>query len=234
LLVASFIKLVEEVTSLSPIVVVSKKNGKFRICVDFKKLKATTKKDPYPLPFTNEVINMVARHEVYTFLDGFSRYHHISIALKDQHKIAFITDWGAFVWVVMPFGVKNGPPIYQRVVIKAFCEYINVFTKIFQDEFIIFNDMSTHLEKFIKCFLKCIEYGISLNLEKCAFAVCFRTILGFIVSKEGKTPNPKKIEAIVKMPMLKHPRRFKFSMEWPSFIDASLEILPLLWHQSPS
>jgi len=66
--------------------------------------------------------------------------------------------------------------------------------------------MSTHVEKVIKCFLKCREYGISLNLEKCVFVVCFGTILGFIVSKEGKTPNPKKIEALVNMPIPKTPQ----------------------------
>jgi hypothetical protein len=83
LLIASFIKLVEEATWLLPIVVVLKKNGKMKICVDFRKLNATIKKDPYPLPFTDEVINIVTGHKVYTFLNGFSRYHHIPIASED-------------------------------------------------------------------------------------------------------------------------------------------------------
>jgi len=73
LLVASFIKPVGEATWLSLIMVVPKKNGKLKICVDFKKLNATTKKYIYPLPFTYEVINIIVEHEVYTFLDGFSR-----------------------------------------------------------------------------------------------------------------------------------------------------------------
>jgi hypothetical protein len=84
----------------------------------------------------------------------------------------------------MPFGVKNGPPTYQRVVTKAFREYIDVFMKIFLDDFTIFNDLSTHLEKLNKWFLKCKEYGISLNPKKCAFMVCSGTILEFIISKE--------------------------------------------------
>jgi len=71
------------------------------------------------------------------------------------------------------------------------------------------SDFSTHLEKLRKCFLKCGKYGINLNLKKCAFLVCFGTILGFIVSKEGKTPDLKKIEALVKMPMPKTPREIK-------------------------
>jgi hypothetical protein len=103
----------------------------------------------------------------------------------------------------MPFRVKHEPPTYQREVTKAFCEYIDVFMKIFLDDFTVFSDLYTHLEKLRKCFLKCKEYGISLNPDKCAFMVCFRTILGFIVSKEGKTHDPKKIEALIKMPMPK-------------------------------
>ncbi len=121
-----------------------KKNGKLKICVDFKKLNVTTKRDSYPLFFIDEVINIVTRHEVYTFLDGFSIYHQISITSEDQYKTAFITYWGAFVWVIMPFKVKNGPPTYQRIITKAFCEYIDVFIKILLDDFIISNDLSTH------------------------------------------------------------------------------------------
>jgi hypothetical protein len=83
LLVTCFIKPIEKATWLSSIVIVLKKNGKLKICVDFRKLNATTKKDPYLLPFTDEVINIVIGHEVYTFLDGFCGYHQISIASKD-------------------------------------------------------------------------------------------------------------------------------------------------------
>jgi hypothetical protein len=71
--------------------------------------------------------------------------------------------------------------------------------KIFLDNFTIFNDLSTHLEKLKKCFLKCKEFGISLNLNKCAFMVFSGTILGFIVSKEGKVMDLKKVEALVNM-----------------------------------
>jgi hypothetical protein len=77
--------------------------------------------------------------------------------------------------------------------------------KIFLDDFTIFSDLSTHLEKLRKCFFKCRLYGISLNLDKCAFMVCFGTILGFIVYKEGKIFDPKKIEALVQMLVPKTP-----------------------------
>ncbi len=89
LLVARFIESIKEATWLSPIVVVPKKNGKLRICVDFRKLNVATKKDPYPLPFTDEVLNTIAGYEAYSFFDGYSRYHQIYIVLVDRYKITF-------------------------------------------------------------------------------------------------------------------------------------------------
>ncbi len=83
-----------------------------RICVDFKKFNKVTKKNPYPLPFSNEVLNIVAGYEAYSFLDGYLGYHHIFITPNYRYKIAFVIDWGAFVSMVMPFGVKNGPPTF--------------------------------------------------------------------------------------------------------------------------
>ncbi len=77
--------------------VVPKKNGKLRICVDSKKFNKVTKKNPYPLPFFDEVLNTIVGYEAYSFLDGYSRYHYISIALEDRYKITFVADWGAFV-----------------------------------------------------------------------------------------------------------------------------------------
>jgi len=68
---------------LSPIVIVPKKNGKQKISIDFKELNVTTKKDPYPLPFTYEVLNTISGYEAYSFLNGYSKHHQISIALKD-------------------------------------------------------------------------------------------------------------------------------------------------------
>jgi len=76
--------------------------------------------------------------------------------------------------------------------------------KIFLDDFIMYSDMDSHLQKFRLCFQKCREYGINMNLEKCAFMIFSGMILGFIVSKEGKLPNPKKIQAIVNMPTLEN------------------------------
>jgi hypothetical protein len=78
--------------------------------------------------------------------------------------------------------------------------------KIYLDDFIVYNDMDSHLQKLRLCFQKCKEYGISLNLDKCAYMVFSRMILEFIISKERKLLHPKKIQAIVRMPPLKNPQ----------------------------
>jgi hypothetical protein len=88
--------------------------------------------------------------------------------------------------------VKNGPPTYYKVVTKAFKEYLDNFMKIFLNDFTLYSNMESHLQKFKLCFQKCKEYGISLNLNKCAFMVFLGMILGFITSKERKLPYPIK------------------------------------------
>jgi hypothetical protein len=84
-------------------------------------------------------------------------------------------------------------------VTKTFRKYMDTFMNIFLDDFIIYNDMETHLQKLRLCFQKCREYNISLKAKKYVFMVIFGVILEFIVSKEGKLPDPKKIDAIMNM-----------------------------------
>jgi hypothetical protein len=93
----------------------------------------------------------------------------------------------------MPFGVKNGPPTFQKAVSKAFGEYLGQFMRIFLDDFTIYSDMESHLMKLILSFQKYKECIISFNLIKCAFIVFLGLILGFIVSKEGKILYLKKV-----------------------------------------
>jgi hypothetical protein len=137
LLATRFIESIKEARWLSPTIIVPKKNGKLRICINFLKLNAATKKDPYPLLFIDEVLNIVVRYKAYSFLDGYSRYHQISIVLEDIYNNAFIIKWGAFIRKMIPFGVKPGLPTLK--------EYLDMFMKIFMDDFIVYSDMVSHL-----------------------------------------------------------------------------------------
>ncbi len=169
----------------------------------FPKFECFRKKDPYILPFMEEVLDMVVGHEVYSFLDGFLGYHHITITMEDKYKIFFIINSRTFIWIVMPFGLKNVPPTYQWTMNMAFCEYLGVFMKLFMDDFSVVNDLKMHLAKLWLRFDKCWEFGISLNLKKCMLLVYLGVILGHIVSKVGKLLDSKKILAIVNMPATK-------------------------------
>jgi hypothetical protein len=117
----------------------------------------------------------------------------------------------------MSFGVKNGSPTYQKTITKTFKEYLDNFMKIFLDDFIVYNDMESHLQKLKLCFQKYKDYGISLNLDKCAFMVFSRMILGFIISKKGKLSNPNKIQAIVNMPTTQE-SKIDSSIQWDGTI----------------
>ncbi len=145
-------------------------------------------------------------HKVYSFLDGFFDYHQIMIAPKDMYKTSSITNWETFIWVVMPFGLKNAPPTYQWVLNTTFKDYLTLFIKLFLDDFNMFNNLNTHFTKLKLCSDKCRKFGISLNHENCTFLVHLGIILGYVVFKEGKLPNLKKILAIVHMLTPKTPK----------------------------
>src|SRR5277367_6898734 len=92
--------------------------------MDLCKLNDASVHDPFPTPFTDEVLDNVGGEEIYSFTDGFSGYHHIRIHPEDRHKTTFATEWGSFQYTVMPFGAKNAPAIFSRVVVAVFKEYI--------------------------------------------------------------------------------------------------------------
>jgi hypothetical protein len=118
----------------------------------FQKNKYSHKEGSIPITFHNEMLNTVVGYEAYSFLDGYLGYHQISIALEDKYNIAFVIDWGVFIWKASTFGVKNGPPTYQKAITKTFYEYLNNFMKIFLDDFTVYSDMESHLHKLKLCF----------------------------------------------------------------------------------
>lgn len=100
-------------------VVTPKKDGRWRVCVDFKTLNVAIKKDPYSLSFIDGILDSVGGYERYSVCDSFSRYFLLEIAPKDQKKTTFITPWGCFCYRVLPFGLTNGLTYYQRRQIRS-------------------------------------------------------------------------------------------------------------------
>ena len=106
----------------SPMVFQPKKHDptKLIICVDFKDLNKVTLTNPFPTPYADEILNEVVGHECYSFTDGFSGYNQVPIAKEDQKKTTFVCEFGSFAYRVMPFGLKNAPTVFSRIVVKHF------------------------------------------------------------------------------------------------------------------
>ncbi len=124
---AKFIYPIETTQWLSFLVIVPVKNGKLRICVNYHKLNAQTKKDPFPLHFLDFVLDSIAQHEIYSFMDGYNGYNLVKMVEKDKYKTTFISEWGAYAYKVMPSGLCNALATFQKVVTKMFKPYLNKF-----------------------------------------------------------------------------------------------------------
>ena len=150
LLEARFIYPVHNSEWVSPIVVVPKKVGadgkvKIRVCQDFRKLNAATKKDYFPLPFTDMILDHVSGQECYSFLDGFSGYNQVHIRDQDQLKTTFTMEWGTFAFNRMPFGLCNAPGTFQRLMMDIFQDFLRHFLEVFIDDFAVFSSRDDHL-----------------------------------------------------------------------------------------
>uniref|UniRef100_A0A2N9EC48 Integrase catalytic domain-containing protein n=1 Tax=Fagus sylvatica TaxID=28930 RepID=A0A2N9EC48_FAGSY len=147
---------------LSNIVVVKKKNGKWRVCVDFTDLNKACPKDPFPLPKIDQLVDSTAGHERMSFLDAFQGYHQIALRKEDQEKTAFITPQGIFCYKVMPFGLKNAGATYQRMVTKMFSKLLGKTVEVYIDDMVVKSVKSTdHVGDLRKC-------GIEANLDQIA------------------------------------------------------------------
>jgi hypothetical protein len=118
-------------------VVHDKKAGEIRICVDLRKLNDACLHDPFPTPFTDEVLGNVGGQEVHSFTDGFSRYHRVHISKEDRHKTTFATKWGYYQYTMMLFGLKNAPTMFSRVVFEAFKEFLHKFLEEYFDDWTV-------------------------------------------------------------------------------------------------
>ena len=115
-------------------VVQDKKTGEVRIYVNLRKLNDACMHDPFLTLFTDEVLEGVHSQEMYSFTDGFCGYHWIRIAKEYHHKTTFVTEWGCFQYTVMPFGLKNAPAVFSRVVVTAFKYFIQKFLQVYMND----------------------------------------------------------------------------------------------------
>ena len=112
----------------------------WRMCVDYRKLNSKTRKDHFPLPFLDQILERVAGHDFYCFLDGYSGYYQIDIAPEDQEKTTFTCPFGTFAFKRMPFDLCNAPVTFQRCVLSIFEDYVEKIVEVFMDDFTVYGD----------------------------------------------------------------------------------------------
>ena len=204
---------------VSPIQVVPKKSGitvvknsndelvpqrvttGWRVCIDYRKLNASTRKDHFPLPFIDQILERVAGHAFYCFLDGYSGYNQIEVALGDQEKTTFTCPFGTFAYKRMPFGLCNAPGTFSRCMMGIFSDMVEKIVEVFMDDFSVFGDsFESCLENLERVLERCEEKHLILNWEKCHFMVTNGIVLGHIVSSKGIEVDKAKIDLIANLP----------------------------------
>nr|GEW85975.1 reverse transcriptase domain-containing protein [Tanacetum cinerariifolium] len=167
----------------------------WRVCIDYRKLNEATRKDHFPLPFMDQMLERLTGNEFYCFLNGFLGYFQIPIDPKDQEKTTFTCPYGTFAYKRMPFGLCNAPGTFQRCMMVIFHDMIEQTMEVFMDDFSVFgNSFSTCLTNLEKMLKRYEDTKLALNWEKSHFMVKEGIVLGHKISKKGIEVDKAKIE----------------------------------------
>ncbi|XP_052189950.1 uncharacterized protein LOC127799763 [Diospyros lotus] len=173
----------------------------WRVCIDYRRLNLATKKDHFPLPFIDQMLERLVGKSHYCFLDGFSGYFQICVAPEDQEKTTFTCPFGTFAYRRMPFGLCNAPGTFQRCMVSIFFDLLKHCMEVFMDDFSVygtsFDDCLVCLGRVLE---RCIEKNLVLNYEKCHFMVEQGIVLGHVVSKRGIEVDKSKVDIISSLP----------------------------------
>lgn len=183
---------------------------KWRVVIDYRKINNETIEDKYPIPNIEDILDKLGRCQYFTTLDLAKGFHQIEIEEKDIEKTAFSTSSGHYEFLRMPFGLKNAPATFQRLMNNVLKEYIGKLCFVYLDDIIIFStSLEEHLVALNKIFETLRKANLKLSLDKCEFMKRETEYLGHIITTDGIKPNPKKIEAIQKYPLPKTEREIK-------------------------
>ena len=215
LLNVGFIYAISDSPWVSPVHVVPKKGGftvirnekneliptrtvtGWRVCIDYRKLNTATRKDHFPLPFIDQMLDRLAGHPHFCFLDGYSGYNQIAIAPEDQEKTTFTCPYGTFAFRRMPFGLCNAPATFQRCMMSIFSDLVEEVMEIFMDDFTVYgSSFDQCLQNLETVLQRCRDKQLALNWEKCHFMVTEGIVLGHKISATGLEVDQSKVSII--------------------------------------
>ena len=192
---------------LANTVVVEKKTGKWRVCVDFTDLNRACPKDPFLMPRIDQLVDATVGHPWMSFLDAFQGYHQIPLALDDQEKTAFVTSIGNYHYKVMHFGLKNARSTYQRMMTKMFEPQLGKNVEVYINDMVVKSKLvSEHVMDLVSIFETLREHKLHLNVSKCSFGVGSGKFLEYMVTHRRIEVNPDQIKVINNLQPLRNPK----------------------------
>ena len=187
--------------------VVKKKNGKWRVCVDFTDLNKACLKDPFPLPRIDQLVDAIVGHLRMSFLDTFQGYHQIPLAFDDQEKTSFVTPVGNYHYKVMHFDLKNAGSTYQRMMTKIFEAQMGKNIEVYIDDMVVKSKIvSKYIGDLTNIFKILRGHKLCLNASKCSFGVSLGKFLGYMVTHREIKVDLDQVKAINSLQPPRNPK----------------------------
>ena len=182
----------------APVLFVKKKDGSLWLCIDYRQLNRVTIRNQYPLPRIDELFDQLQGSRVYSEIDLRSGYHQLRVQESDVPKTAFRTCYGHYEFLVMPFGLTNAPAAFMDLINRVFQPYLDRFIIIFINDILVYSGSSEEHSEHLRIVLQTLrERQLYAKLSKCQFWLDRVAFLGHVISVEGVSVDPQKIEAVV-------------------------------------
>jgi transposase InsO family protein len=187
----------------SPVLLVKKKDGSQRMCIDYRKLNALTKKDAYPLPLIEDCLERCKDAKFMTIIDLADAYHHIPMEPASEAATAFVVKNGLYHWKVMPFGATGCPGAFQRYVDKVLRGLVGDCCTAYFDDIVVYNDgpFEQHVKDLERVLVRLREHHLRAKLKKCHFGYDEIVFVGHLVKNGTIRPDPSKVDAIKQIPI---------------------------------